>query len=260
FAIGGTIAPDTVATVSYEVTVNAVHERGDNSADNWLVVPGEEPPAEVECADAAQPCTSTPLPAITAEKTSEPENGATVQPGDEITYTLHFVNAGDAEGSVDFVDDLSGVLDDAEMGESTATPGLVAELDGTTLSVTGTLGARERGTVQYTVRVLDNRTDGDDALANVLVPGGAENPGCDTPGASCTTHVVPRLDAWKQVEASETPVAEGTELHYTLSFENSGKGAADVDYLDQLVHVLDDADATVEPTSETLEAVRDGDT
>lgn len=259
FKIGGEIAAGETAVITYQVKVKPVSERGNNSADNFLVSPGEDP--EEECAEASFECTSTPLPSIESTKMSDPESGTTVEAGDDVTYTLTFTNTGEGPGGVDYTDDLSNVVDDATIVSEPASSdsALTAILNADdTIAITGVLDAGQKVTVTYTANVNEEGQRGNNRLGNVLVETGTE-PDCDVPGVSCTEHPIPLLDSWKQVEANASPVAEGTVLTYTLYFENTGAAAAVVDEIDDLTHVTDDADVTTEPSSEDgLAADRDG--
>lgn len=261
FQIGGELAAGETAVITYQATVKAQADRGNNRADNFLVPPGGTPP-EGPCEEGDEECTSTPLPELSVSKASEPEPGTTVVADQEVTYTLTFTNSGDGAGTVDYVDRLTGVLDDAVITQQPAASdgALTVSLNSDdTLAISGVLAGGQTVTVSYTVRVLPDGQRGDNRLGNVLAPAGEESPDCETDGVSCTTHPIPLLESWKQVEADATPVAEGTVLTYTLFFENSGEAAADVDYVDDLTHVIDDADVSTEPTSpDGLAATRDG--
>src|SRR5690606_5815797 len=46
FTINGELAAGQTVTVTYSVTVKAERDRGNNSADNFLVTTGDQPPAE----------------------------------------------------------------------------------------------------------------------------------------------------------------------------------------------------------------------
>src|SRR5690606_2093418 len=131
-AITGSVAPGETGKVTYQTTVRGDDERGDDQAANFLVPAGEEPPATCGEADAERPdCTTTPIPRITATKTVDPETGATVVAGQDVTYTLTFANEGAAAGDVDYADDLSGVLDDADItaGPEASSDALEAVID-----------------------------------------------------------------------------------------------------------------------------------
>lgn len=262
FQIGGELAAGQTATVTYQVTVKDEADRGNNSADNFLIIPGANPPEDCEPAEGELPdCTSTLLPNVEASKSSDPESGSTVAEGQTVAYTLTFSNTGAGAGGVDYTDDLSGVFDDATLasGPEVSDGALTAALnsDGT-IVVTGELAAGQTVTVTYTVTVNADGQRGDNRLGNVLAKTGTEDPDCGDMGVSCTTHPVPLLDSWKQVEANESPVAEGTVLTYTLFFENTGEAPAVVGEVDDLTHVTDDADVTTEPSSDVLNVTRDG--
>ncbi|MGW9113293.1 DUF7927 domain-containing protein [Microbacterium sp. NPDC055683] len=254
FQIGGELAAGETATVVYTVAVNDEDARGNNSADNFLVAPGEEPPAE--CVESDQ-CTVTPLPNIQDAKSVDPESGSVAVPGQELTYTLTFENVGEAAGVVDRVDDLTHVLDDADVTvqPTSSDPALsVSDIEGGRFSVTGSLEPGQLVTVTYTVTVKAEGELGDAALANFLLDPGAEtpeNPGdCEPGDADCTYNPVPRLEDSKTVNPdSGTTVEPGRALTYTLTFESTGAAPVAVDRVDDLTHVLDDADVTVQPTS-----------
>ncbi|WP_460783271.1 DUF7927 domain-containing protein [Microbacterium tumbae] len=263
FQIGGELAAGATAVITYQVTVREQADRGNNSAANFLVPPGETPPEECEPAEGQLPdCTVTPLPEIDSSKASDPASGSTVVAGEEVTYTLTFVNSGDGAGSVDYTDNLTGVFDDATLtaGPFVSDEVLTAAFNGDdTLHVSGVLGGGQTVTVTYTVTVLPDGQRGDNRLGNVLAPTGTTDPECGDDGVSCTEHPVPELESWKGVEANESPLAAGTVLTYTLYFENTGQAPATVDEVDDLTHVTDDADITTEPTSaDGLTVTREG--
>jgi fimbrial isopeptide formation D2 family protein/uncharacterized repeat protein (TIGR01451 family) len=191
FHIGGELAGGSTATVGYQVTVNDAADRGNDSADNFLVAAGEAPPSE--CAAGATDCTVTPLPAIAVTKTADPESGTAVAAGEDVTYTLTFTNRGQATGAADYTDDLSGVLDDADLGggPTTSAAGLTAALQKQSIRVTGTVAAQETITVRYTVTVKADAGSGDGTLRNVVVLTGRE-PVCVSGSQQCTEHPIIR--------------------------------------------------------------------
>jgi fimbrial isopeptide formation D2 family protein/LPXTG-motif cell wall-anchored protein len=252
FAMTGELEAGKTATITYDVTVNPTAERGNNSADNFLVPVGEDPPAA--CEADSDDCTVTPLPLIEAAKSVDPESGATVIAGQTLTYTLTFTNAGEAEGAVDYTDDLAALVDDATViGEvSTSDAALTAEQEAADrIRVTGTLAAGQTVTVTYQVTVNSDGERGDDVVDNFLVPTGQTPPQeCVSTNALCTTNPVPRVVSSKSVDpVSGTPVVAGQELTYTLTFTNEGKGTGSVDRVDDLSHVLDDARLVSEPVA-----------
>lgn len=260
FHIGGELAAGGKATVIYEVTVKPENERGDNLAGNFLVPPGEVPPEECE-ADNPE-CTETPLPNVRGGKVVDAGNEETVLAGDEVTYTLVFENTGQAAGKVDFTDDLSGVLDDADLidGPVVVDGGLNAQIADGTIQVTGALDPGQTGAVEYTVKVKADGERGDNQLENAIVKTGTDE--CvPVDGSECsTTNPIPEIADAKSVNpASGTPVVPGQELTYTIEYVNTGKAAGTVDRVDSLVHVLDDAELIGGPDVDGgLTAVLDG--
>ena len=120
------LAPGDTATLTYTVIVNA---DAFNQTLRNVATPGDD---SGEC-EAPDDCTTEhPTPGYTLTKTSDPADGATVQPGDTVTYTLTVTNTSDAVVNTTVTDDLSDVLDNAAIG----TIGTGGVLDGTTLTWT----------------------------------------------------------------------------------------------------------------------------
>lgn len=255
FTVTGELAAGQTVTVTYRVTVKDEADRGNNTADNFLLPTGEEPEGPCEADDPN--CTMTPLPLIGVDKTADPESGSAVQEGDEVTYTLTFTNTGEAAGTVDYSDNLAGVLDDAELtgAPEVSDEALLATdgLDGI-IRVTGALQPEQVVTVTYTVTVAHDGERGDNVLGNVVARTDIEDPDCEDAGASCTEHPAGELDQWKNVDpAPGTTVQQGAVLTYTLYFENTGEANRDFASEDVLTEVLDDADVTAQPVASTDE-------
>ncbi|GAA1324210.1 hypothetical protein GCM10020360_14760 [Nonlabens tegetincola] len=252
--VTGTLAPGAVGEVTYRVVVKPDSERessGNSTLANFVFADGEDPPTVCEPGDNS--CTTHPTPDLVVAKSVSPASGTSVVAGDELRYTLTFENRGTAEGAVAYEDLLAGVLDDAALvGDPVVTgDGLLAELDGDVLRVSGALPPGARVDVSYTVRVLAEGERGDDLLANFVVrPGDDPPPVCDPETSICTVNPVGEIVATKSVDpASGTEVLPGDTLRYTLTFENVGKGAAQVAHLDDLTDVLDDASLTGTPVT-----------
>lgn len=133
------------------------------------------------------------MPAVTATKESDPDSGETVAAGEQITYTLRFGNDGTATGDVDHTDDLSDVLDDADLtSEPSVSDGaLSAETDGDTVHVTGSLEPGTSTTVTYTVQLREDADQGNSQVRNTLVATGEDPPlQCDPASGDCTQHPV----------------------------------------------------------------------
>lgn len=243
FSITGELAAGQTVTVTYQVTVKPEADRGNNTADNFLVPTGEEPPEVCEDDDAN--CTVTPLPLIEVDKTSDPETGTAVEPGQEVTYTLTFTNSGKAPGDVDFTDHLAAVLDDADLtGAPVSSDPALVTTDGADglVRVTGTLQPGQTVTVKYTVTVKEAAERGDSILRNVVADTSVTEPECEDAGVICTEHPVDEFELSKSVDPEHgTTVTAGQTLTYTLTFRNLGGRPVPVDWTDHLGDVLDDA-------------------
>lgn len=146
-----------------------------------------------------------PVPgALVVEKSSNPASGATVVPGQNVTYTLTFRNTGGLPVTVDHDDVLTDVLDDADLqGGITAQAPLAAALSGDRIRITGTLAAGTTRTVTYTVKVkAPLPATANAVLKNVVVPTGQQPPETCEPGQPCTVHPVKVTLAWNKVNLS----------------------------------------------------------
>ncbi|MDQ2797342.1 MAG: DUF11 domain-containing protein, partial [Actinomycetota bacterium] len=251
FRITGSVAAGTTATVSYSVIVNSP-DTGDHSLVNFVVPTGTTPPTT--CLTADPTCTVNPVPNLVVTKVVNPSSTTPVHQGQTLTYTLTFDNTtGKAPATVNETDDLSRVLDDATITSAPAIArgnGLtIGDLANDRFAITGTIAAGATVTVLYRVTVNTPDT-GDHSLDNFIVPTGTTPPtNCVSGNADCTTNPVPDLVITKTVDpASNTMVAEGQTLTYTLHFDNShGRATAVVDAHDDLSDVLDDAVVTSAP-------------
>ena len=275
--VTGELAPGATVTVTYQATIRPDGDRGDNIAGNVLTP--DVPPFfcaddDSDCDPFVPPATSHPLGELDDWKTVDPASGTTVRPGQEMTYTLHFANTGEADVDVSRDDALTMVLDDATVSAAptASDPALSvsAIVDGR-FTVTGTLAAGQDVTVTYTVTVNDDGARGDDQLGNFLVDEGAQPPVDCTPiddqRPDCTINFVSNVVVTKSADpASGTDVAYNQNVTYTLTFRNvgtnAGAAAVPVDYTDHLVDVLDDAvlAMTPIPSDHRVQAALAGDT
>ncbi len=235
----GALASRAVTSFSYTVTVTDV---GDHSLVN-----------AVTCADDCAPVTVTVrLPHVVAAKASDPASGAAVQAGQVVTYTLTYVNDGTAAGVVDSTDDLSGVLDDADLTSAPAAsdPAVSAAVVDESIRVTGPIATGTTVTVTYQVTVKPDGKRGDNIAANVLTPDVPQICGDGPCGPPTTEHPIGELTDWKTVDpASGTNVAPGQSVTYTLHFRNTGAAPVAIDREDDLTGVLDDATVTADPVA-----------
>ncbi len=248
FSVTGTLAAGETKTVTYSVKVNADVVGG--VFVNNFVVPGTTPPVDPPevCDPVTQLCTTHPVvsPKIAVVKSSDPVSGSNVVAGQDIKYTLTFSNTGNGAGEVAYFDDLRQVVDKGALSGLAADAPLVATMVGSDgFSVTGTLAAGETKTVTYSVKVNADVVGGV-FVNNFVVPGTTppvDPPEvCDPVTQLCTTHPVvsPKIAVVKSSDpVSGSNVVAGQDIKYTLSFSNTGNGAGEVAYFDDLRQVVD---------------------
>ena len=239
----------TTATVTYTVRVN--DDAYGVTLTNLVTAAGSEtcPPPQ---ADPEPECSTTHYtPGYTLTKACDPADGATVQPGDTVTYTLTVTNNSDGvvTGAI-VTDDLTDVLDNATLDEASITPTGQATLTGTTLTWNvPTLQPDATATLAYTVTVDDDAFN--ETLANVATPG----PGGEcVEDADCTTsHPTPGYVLTKASDPADgATVQPGDTVTYTLTVTNTSDGVVTgATVTDNLSDVLDNAtldEASITPT------------
>ncbi|WP_234552180.1 DUF7927 domain-containing protein [Rhodococcus qingshengii] len=193
--------------------------------------------------------TNHSVPGFTVAKTADPASGTGVNAGQTITYTVTGTNTGKTTlNPVVLTDDLSKVLDNATLvdgslkatvdGAAAAAP----TLSGTALSWTGVLEPGKSVVLTYQVKVNAGVAGG--TLINNKVTGTAKPPtGPEiTPPPVTTEHPVlsPKIAVVKSSDpVSGSNVVAGQDIKYTLSFTNTGNGAGEVAYFDDLRQVVD---------------------
>ncbi len=193
-----------------------------------------------------------PGPGYEHSKTSDPATGTTVVGGSTITYTVTGTNTGGTVlDPVEIQDDLSGVLDHAEL---TGTPTYTvydlsgdevstgdATLVGDELTLSGTLQVGEYVEIVYTVTVSADVEEG--VTLNNHMSSSATPPGEDPiePPDVITEHPVPGYTHSKTSDPeSGTAVNAGDSITYTVTGENLGATVlAPVVVTDDLAQVLD---------------------
>jgi uncharacterized repeat protein (TIGR01451 family) len=252
FQITGTVPATTTYTVTVKVTVKPDGQRGDNRLDNFLVPAGTTTPAQ--CAAGDPMCTHNPVPEIVPTKSVDPTSGSTVHAGDVLTYTLSFHNVGAATGSIDYVDHLADVLDDATVTSApvASSPDLsVSPTANDQFEVTGTVPVDATYTVIYQVTIKPEGQRGNDEANNFVTRPGEDPPSsCTADNPLCTRNPMPDVVSWKTVDpASGTPVVPGQTLTYTLHFQNKGTADGAVDKVDDISQAVDDATVASQPAS-----------
>ncbi|MGW6655719.1 DUF7927 domain-containing protein, partial [Rhodococcus sp. NPDC055024] len=245
----GVLEAGKSVVLTYEVKVNAGVAAG--TVLNNKVTGTAKPPTGP---DITPPPVETnhSVPGFTVAKTADPASGTGVNAGQTITYTVTGTNTGNTTlDPVVLTDDLSKVLDNATLvdGSLKATvdgvDGTAPTLSGTTLSWTGALEAGKSVVLTYQVKINDGVAGG--VLINNKVTGTAKPPtGPEiTPPPVTTEHPVlaPKIAVVKSSDpVSGSNVVAGQDIKYTLTFSNTGSGAGEVAYFDDLRGLLDDAD------------------
>ncbi|WP_461635652.1 DUF7927 domain-containing protein [Leucobacter aridicollis] len=206
---------------------------------------------------------------------------ANARVGDEVTYTVKATSAGTADYTAEnpavVADDLSGVLDDADLDADS----LKAEINGVTVAAptvtgdritwSGSLSAGEEVVITYTVTLKDG---GDRNVKNVAFKGDPDNPekptpDCEAPApdvVSCVEYDLPKVEIAKTSDAPENALP-GDIVTYTVTAQNVGPGVYTEDapavITDDLTKVLDDGelqgDVTADKGTLDLANVADGD-
>ena len=235
----GRVEPGRSVTLTYSVTV-------DDDADGVTLHNVATPTTPGGSCVEDECDTSHHTPEWTLTKTSDPATGATVEPGETITYTLTVDNTGPAElEDAKVTDDLADVLPFAAGGDlqQPLAPGL--SVSGSTLTWNVPDVARDdSASVSYSVVVADGAWGV--TLENHATP--------ETPGGSCTehcstTHPTPHYTLSKTSDpATGSTVmppylgAAGTTISYTLTAVNDSDGVVrGATVTDDLSDVLDNA-------------------
>ena len=203
----GVLAATQSATITYTFTYRAT---GNHELNNTACVPAAEAQVPADACDTV----SVPGSGLVHHKSVNPATGTAVEVGDVLTYTLTFDNsAGQAAATVDTIDDLSAVLDDATLDPAsiTAGAGLAATPTPvgapTALVVTGSVPAGATRTVTYQVTVKPFAQQGDHVITNALAcePGSRCRAPRRRPPTRCDTWCSPRRRPRPPLRTPGTP-------------------------------------------------------
>lgn len=178
------------------------------------------------------------------EKTVSPDDWAALDAGEDLTYTVTVTN----EGGVDlvglsFVDDLSGVLDDAAYNNDVAaTTGAAAFNGPDEIAWSGDLAVGEFATITYSVTI--GSPPGGDAIAVNTIVG--EGPGSNCEAGStdpaCFKQVPQAQVSSVKTLLGPSDPAVGDTVSYSFTVTNTGPvEATNAVVYDDLAGVLDDA-------------------
>jgi fimbrial isopeptide formation D2 family protein/uncharacterized repeat protein (TIGR01451 family) len=195
--VTGSLPAGATATVTYQLTVKAAGKLGDGIAANFLLNSNEEPPKSPVCKPTSEQfpdCTVNPIGALKVTKIVDPNTGTTVHPGDTLHYTLSFENVGAGTAKVNHVDDMTGVLDDADVTSQPVASNKALTLSKITdakLTITGTLAAKQKVIVTYAVTTKPFAQQGDHVMENYLDPVGTPPaPKCVSTDPTCTSNPI----------------------------------------------------------------------
>ena len=190
-------------TISVPVTGSAVGTYT-NGPSNFTTVAGGPTclggPSIALCglnppADATLTIATPPTPDLSVSKSALPVPGTVLREGQVVEFTLSFTNSGDGVGTIDYVDDLSDVVDDATLTvapQASSGALAVSDVTGTSFSVAGPVQPGETVTVTYSVRVMAQDQRGNHRLVNFLVAAGDSVPTeCASVDPLCTSHDAP---------------------------------------------------------------------
>lgn len=175
------------------------------------------------------------------EKSSDPESGTTVKPGDTIQYTIAVTQVGDVPAGAVLTDDVSDVLDDAIYNDDLAADiGTVSMTDGV-ISWEGEIPVGGVAHITYSVTVKD--IEGLDAEGSAFQNNQVDSPGCIVAEDCTTEHPVGWYEYSKtSVAAPGSTVQVDDVITYSVEIAQHGKGAIeDAVVSDDLAAVLDDA-------------------
>jgi uncharacterized repeat protein (TIGR01451 family) len=228
-----TVTPGTAETVSFTVTVDPADANGQTILNTASASNVNTPNCTTTDSTPAGECdTNTTthtvnFPVVTAAKTSNPGDGATVAPGDTISYTITLTNAGlaDATNVV--------VTDNVPAGTTLSSIGNSGTVNGTQLSWTVPVVKANNGTATVSFVVTVNAADvNGQQIPNVASFTNVNTPGCSN-SPTCTTNTVtqtvefPILSATKSSSPADgSTVTPGTQITYTINLANAGGAAA----------------------------------
>ncbi|MDF1488898.1 DUF7927 domain-containing protein [Tessaracoccus caeni] len=206
----GELAVDDPVILTYTVTYTGANDDGEYTLFNEVCVDERNAiPGHPACAPV-----SVPAAGLEYWKTVSSSSNSVIA-GTVLSYQLHFRNSGDIPATVDMVDHLADVLDDADVVlEPGSPPGLAtlaAARTGNQIALTGTVPADGTiYTIEYHVEVRPNGQRGNSVADNFLLNDGDLPPtdGCQPNPRyqTCTsTDIAGAVRVWKMVDGPSGP-------------------------------------------------------
>lgn len=240
--VSGSLGGGLTAKVTYSVVVQPEDLRKNSTLKNVVV------PKEPRC--LPDQCTTTNT--VKGFSVRKEVDADVATPGQELTYAITVTNTGGVPYTADepasLTDDISAVVDDATLDESTLPPGMTYDAATRKLSWSGALPAGGQPLVLRYTATVNSPMTGNGTLTNVVVPTATAGGHCSTTAACTTTTPVKAFMVSKS--ASPATVLPGGVVKYTVRVTNMGKvpfTAADpASFTDNLEDVLDDARVVTE--------------
>ncbi|NED98535.1 DUF11 domain-containing protein, partial [Phytoactinopolyspora alkaliphila] len=183
------------------------------------------------------------------EKSSDPESGTTVKPGDVITYTVTVTQEGDVPAGAVFRDTMAGVFDDAVYNDDLAADIGEATLEDGVIYWEGDIPVGEVATITYSVTVKDvaDLAEGEGEEGFAFLENEVWSPGCPDPDedSQCRTeHPVGYYEYSKTSDPTPgSTVRVGDVVTYQVEITQKGEGAVENARIeDDLSAALDDAE------------------
>ena len=255
----GDLAANQTVTVTYSVKVHSDLDKSDilkNQVTGSATDPNDPRPVPSSCVDGTEDgCYSTltpSLPGLTIKKISDPASGGIAPTGSQVTYTLTGENSGNADLNVTLTDNLSDVLDNADIDTTSLSatidgaPAAVPTLQGTTLTWTGLVAAGKTVTVTYKVTVkkeaLVTDTIKNSVTGSATVPG---NPDEDVPATCdpCSSTLTPGVGHLNTTKTSDSGfyVNPGQVINYTITGVSDGNADFNDSVKDDLTQMASDS-------------------
>ncbi len=217
----GTVAAGGHGTLTVTAVLDGVFPVGTTTLTNTAVVASPDEPTCATCTVPNPPQTTVAAaPKLGVTKTVDK---ATAAPGDTVTYTITYDNAGNSDATgVTLADTLP-----AHLASVTASNGGVVTAGAVNWTL-GTVPAGGSGTLTVTA-VLDGVFPvGTTTLTNTAVVASPDEPtcvNCTVPTPPQTTVTAgPKLDVTKTVD--KVTAAPGDTVVYTITYENTGNADA----------------------------------
>ncbi len=232
----GSVPGNGVVTVTYSVTVKE-SAKAPAAIRNAVTSPDSPTTPEIK----------NPVGTVGLEKSSVPESGTVVKPGETVTYSVKVTNPSDVDQSnVEVTDNLSEVLGAAEIiGSPKVSDGSTVQIDAQTLKWVGTVPADGSVTITYEVRVKDDAT-APAVLRNLVTsPDSEDQPETENPVGTVVLDKVAD-------PGSGTGVKPGETVTYTVTVANPVDAPVNaVRVTDDLSGVLGSATITGDPTADS---------